>query len=231
MTRLLLVASTILLWLGSVLGQDSCLEGLPDDLLERRKVIFKDCGSKFQIEEAVVTTQRLRKGRRPPFHPFYKGTPVRICLSAVATGIQEPIEDIQVILHGKIVIQVPFCDVGKSACRGPGNGNNCPVKPGERFCTCITAQNPDVPTPFIDDVPVTLRLVSVPPGTSIDSCETSADEAELKSKGKETLICMEVPAKLRSKSDFYEAVRDIRKKRPAGVTVSPAIENGFFPAN
>merc|ERR1712228_161105 len=103
--------------------------------------------------------------------------------------------------HGQIVVlgipvpvPVPFCEVTLNACTGSSPGCS-ELKPGSQVQLCSSLS---VPTATPDtDVDVTWKVLREE--RADDQCETTSDINALKNKGKTTMACLSIPARVQER--------------------------------
>lgn len=154
-------------------------------------------------------------------HNFYRNQKTSFCISGRATGITAPVPSLQVAVHSVgflfiVPVRQSHCNVERDACKvmkppcgSTGLGPHA-LYPGQEVCACIEAKIPNYARAGID-VTVTFNLLGVD-GELDGKCEKEQDNAKLRAKRKEKLLCMELNGIIKPEEDDNEQVRPVRKE-------------------
>eukprot|EP00094_Tigriopus_californicus_P001743 TCALIF_01685-PA protein Name:"Protein of unknown function" AED:0.45 eAED:0.45 QI:0/0.66/0.5/0.75/0.66/0.5/4/148/215 len=173
----------------------SCFQ-TPDLIAAKHKLCP---GNKFDIYNISISTLFNRANGR---HPLFRGETVEVCIAGKANGISAPVKFLQNSVHGKLNILVdifsPFCDITLDGCANltPQCQPEVAILPDQEFCFCSKLQVPIV-APNVN-VMTFWKILAADSLAEVNQCETEFSVDRLfRNKGKETLVCLEIPTMVR----------------------------------
>lgn len=192
-TLIILISLGLLKFTSAV--DTSCFQ-TPDLIAAKHKICP---GNKFDIYNVSISTLFNRASGR---HPLFRGETVEVCIAGKANGITAPVKYLQNSVHGKLNILVdifsPFCDITLDGCANlnPQCQPEVAILPDQEFCFCSKLQVPTV-APNVN-VLTFWKILSANSLAEVNQCETEFSVDRLfRNKGKDTLVCLEIPAMVR----------------------------------